>query len=249
MTSPATTSTVNEAARPADLGLNHPGSAVRHLRAVAGDLAARRSGGDDMIALLEGVGPLEDNILGLMPAAMDTTVWGTSWVLYTLASQPEWQAKVAREARDCGGTYTLDRLPVTRRVVQEVLRLYPPAPLVVRAASKQQELGGFRLRKGHTVTISFYAMQRHRKFWGAADEFDPDRFLPERLANNPAYMPFGTGPRMCIAAQFTLAEIAVVAARLLAELELAAGGAQPQVTLQVTTRSATGLNVVAQRCN
>jgi len=225
--------------------------AVRHLRAVAGSLAARRSAGestgDDMIALLEGVGPVEDNILGLMPAAMDTTVWGTSWALYTLASQPEWQAKVAREARDCGGTFSLDRLPVTRRVVQEALRLYPPAPLVVRAASKEQELGGFRLNKGHTVTISFYAMHRHRKFWDAADAFDPDRFLPERLGNTPAYMPFGTGPRMCIAAQFALAEIIVVVARLLAELELTVAGAEPQVTLQVTTRSATGLNVVALR--
>ena len=221
--------------------------AVQHLRAVASGLAAQRGGGDDMIALLEGVGPLEDNILGLMPAAMDTTVWGTSWVLYTLASQPEWQAKVAQEAQDCGETFTLDRLPVTRRVVQEVLRLYPPAPLIVRAASKQQELGGFCLKRGHTVIISFYAMHRHRKFWDTADAFDPDRFQPERLDSNPAYMPFGTGPRMCIAAQFALAEITVVVARLLAELELIAAGAQPKVTLQVTTRSSTGLNVVAQR--
>jgi cytochrome P450 len=225
--------------------------AVQHLRAVAKSLAARRGAdddrGDDMIALLEGVGPLQDNILGLMPAAMDTTVWGASWALYTLASQPEWQARVAQEARDCGGTFTLDRLPETRRVVQEVLRLYPPAPLVARAASKQQQLGGFPLKKGHTVLISIYAMHRHSKFWDAADAFDPDRFLPERFGNNPAYMPFGTGPRMCIAAQFALAEIIVVVARLLAELELAEAGAQPQVTLQMTTRSATGLNVVAQR--
>jgi cytochrome P450 len=220
--------------------------AVQHLRAVAGDLAAKRGGGEDMIALLEGVGPLQDNILGLMPAAMDTTVWGMSWVLYTLASQPEWQTQVALEARDCGGVFALDRLPMTRRVVQEVLRLYPPAPLVVRAAGKEQEFGGFRLRNGHTVAISFYAMHRHRKFWKAPDAFDPDRFLPERLGNNPAYMPFGTGPRMCIAAQFALAEIVVVVARLLTELELTAAGALPRVTLQVTTRSATGLNVVAR---
>ena len=221
--------------------------AVRHLRAVARSLTARRAGSDDMIALLEEVGPVEDNILGLMPAAMDTTVWGTSWVLHTLASQPAWQALVAQEARDCGDALTLDRLPVTRRVVQEVLRLYPPAPLVVRAASKRQELGGFPLVKGHTVTISIYAMQRHRGFWDAADTFDPDRFLPERLGNNPAYMPFGIGPRMCIAAQFALAEIAVVVARLLADLDLAPAGPAPRVTLQVTTRSATGLGVVAQR--
>lgn len=220
--------------------------AVQHLRAVASSLAARRGTGNDMIALLDGVGPLEDNILGLMPAAMDTTVWATSWVLYTLASQPEWQAKVAQEARACGSALTLDQLPVTRRVVQEVLRLYPAAPLVVRAANKEQELGGFSLRKGHTVAISIYAMHRHRTYWDAADAFDPDRFLPDRLGNNPAYMPFGTGPRMCIAAQFALAEITIVVARLLAELELDVREPEPQVTLQVTTRSATGLNVAAQ---
>lgn len=221
--------------------------AVQHLRKVASNLAANRSGSDDMIALLEGVGPVQDNILGLMPAAMDTTVWGASWALYTLASQPEWQAKVAQEARDCDGNLTLERLPVTRRVVQEALRLYPPAPIVARAASKSQEFGGFHLKKGHTVIVSIYAMQRHRKFWDAADAFDPDRFLPERLGNNPAYMPFGTGPRMCIAAQFALAEIMVVVARLLAELELAAAGVPPQVTLQITTRSTNGLSVVAQQ--
>jgi cytochrome P450 len=226
-------------------------SAVQHLREVAGSLAAKRGAdevrGDDMIALIEGVGPVHDNILGLMPAAMETTVWGASWVLYTLATQPEWQVKVSQEARECGSSFMLDRLPVTRRVVQEVLRLYPPAPLLVRAASKQQELGGFHLKKGHTILISIYAMHRHCKFWDAAEAFDPDRFLPERFGSNPAYMPFGTGPRMCIAAQFALAEIIIVVARLLSELELAAAGAQPQVTLQVTTRSATGLNVVALR--
>lgn len=220
---------------------------VQHLRSVANHLAAKHSGGNDMIALLEDVGPAQDNILGLMPAAMDTTVWGTSWALYTLASQPEWQAKVAQEARDCGGSFTLDRLSVTRRVVQEVLRLYPPAPLVVRAASKKQEFGGFRLSSGQTVIVSIYAMHRHRTFWDAPDAFDPDRFLPERRGNNAAYMPFGTGPRMCIAAQFALAEIIVVVARLMSELELVASGPQPLMTLQITTRSATGLNVMAQQ--
>jgi cytochrome P450 len=221
--------------------------AVQHLRAVARMLAANRSGGQDMIALLEGVGPLQDNILGLMPAAMDTTVAGTSWALYTLARCPDWQTEVAEEARACAGVFTLDRLPITRRVVQEVLRLYPPAPLVVRAASRAMDFAGFRLKRGQTVAVSIYAMHRHRAHWDAPDSFDPDRFLPERTGKTAAWMPFGVGPRMCIAAQFALAEICIVVARLLADLELAPTGPEPQVTLQVTTRSATGLNVVAQQ--
>ncbi len=221
--------------------------AVQRLRGVASNLAAKRSGGGDMIALLEGVGPIQDNILGLMPAAMDTTVSGASWTLYTLARQPDWQARVAEEARACNGSYTLDRLPLTRRVVQEVLRLYPPAPLLVRGASRAMDFAGFRLNKGQAVLVSIYAMHRHRKHWIAPDEFDPDRFLPERGGSNTAWLPFGTGPRMCIAAQFALTEITVVVARLLADLELSPTGPEPQVTLQITTRSATGLHVTAQR--
>ncbi len=221
--------------------------AVQRLRNVASKLATARSGsGEDMIALLDGVGPVQDNILGLMPAAMDTTVSGASWTLYTLARCPDWQAQVAEEARACGGQFTLDRLPLTRRVVQEVLRLFPPAPLVVRGASRALDFAGFPLKKGQPVLVSIYAMHRHRNYWVAPDAFDPDRFLPERFCSNPAYMPFGTGPRMCIAAQFALAEIAVVVARLLAVLELAPAGPQPQVTLQITTRSANGLWASAQ---
>jgi cytochrome P450 len=90
-------------------------------------------------------------------------------------------------------------------------------------------------------------MHRHCKHWDDPDSFDPDRFLPERFGNNPAYLPFGTGPRMCIAAQFALAEIAVVVARLLAELELEPAGPEPEVTLQITTRSTSGLSVSARR--
>jgi cytochrome P450 len=211
--------------------------AVQRLRGVASKLAAKRGageglgGGDDMIALLEGVGPVEDNILGLM--------------LYTLACCPDWQARVAEEARACAGDLTLDRLPITRRVVQEVLRLYPPAPLLVRAASRTMDFAGFRLKKGQPVTISIYAMHRHSKHWDAPDSFDPDRFLPER-GQHPGWLPFGTGPRMCIAAQFALAEIAVVTARLLAALQLTPTGPEPDVSLQVTTRSRTGLHVIAQ---
>jgi cytochrome P450 len=220
--------------------------AVQRLRGVASKLAANRSRGGDMIALLEGVGPVEDNILGLMPAAMDTTVAGASWALFVLASRPDWQARVAEEASACAGEFTLDRLPLTRRVVQEVLRLYPPAPLLARGAARAMDFAGFRLKKGQPVLISIYAMHRHAAHWDAPNSFDPDRFLPER-GQHLAWLPFGTGPRMCIAAQFALAEIAVVVARLLAEFELVPSGPQPEVTLQVTTRSRTGLHVIARQ--
>lgn len=221
---------------------------VQRLRAAANRLAQNLNvGSGDMISMLSGIGPTEDNILGLMPAAMDTTVSGASWALYTLASLPQWQSRVADEARACGGKYTADALPLTRRVVKEALRLYPPAPMLVRTANSALSLGGHRVRAGQSVAISIYAMHRHRKLWVAPDTFDPDRFLTDRSANNPAWMPFGTGPRMCIAAQFALTEIMVIISSLLAELEFEPLGPTPQVMLQVTARSSNGLSVTARR--
>lgn len=223
--------------------------AVMRLRGLARRLADGRStrhGKADLIALLEGVGPVEDNIRGLFPAAMDTTVAGASWTLYTLAMRPEWQERVASEARECAGDFAAERLGLTRRVVQEALRLYPPGPFMIRSAAADGHLGQFAINRAQPVLLAIYAMHRHRSLWEDPDEFDPNRFLPER-GSPPGWLPFGAGPRVCIAAQFALAEIAVVVARLLSELELVPTGAKPRIDLRATTRSLTGLNVIARK--
>lgn len=214
-------------------------------RRVAGtpDLAGQRTG---LISLLRGIGSVEDNLRGLFPAAMDTTVSATSWTLYMLSRLGHWQKIVADEARSCKGDYRADRLEQTQRVVMEVLRLFPPAPLIIRSTAVAGTLGGFHLRKGQPVLICTYAMHRHRLYWDQPDVFDPGRFSNghDALA---AWMPFGSGPRVCIAAQFALAEITTVVARLLADLRLEPSAPDADVTLRVTTRSATGLHVIAHR--
>lgn len=216
---------------------------VKRIRAVAARIADNRAARprQDMITLLEQVGPVQDNIGGLIPAAMDTTAHGLSWALYTLALRPEWQTRVALEAKAAGPRPTLDQLPLGRRVVQEVLRLYPPAPLLARCAAVDQTIAGHKVRRGQTVLVATYAMHRHPRLWDRPDEFDPDRFLPERGLTE-AWMPFGTGPRMCIAAQFAQAEIAVILARLLARFELEPAGSEPEVSLRTATRSLNGLH-------
>jgi cytochrome P450 len=125
--------------------------------------------------------------------------------------------------------------------VQEVLRLYPPAPLLARCAVVDQVIAGHPVRRGQSVIIAAYAMHRHARLWDRPDHFDPDRFLPERGLPE-AYMPFGTGPRMCIAAQFALAEITVTLARVLARFRLSPAGPEPQVSLRTATRSLNGLH-------
>lgn len=222
---------------------------VSRVRAAAGRLAASRADGaprSDMITLLDGIGPVRDNIGGLIPAALDTTVHGLSWALNTLAMRPEWQARLAEEAQAAGPSPALEQLPLARRVVQEVLRLYAPAPLLARSAKFDQVFAGHKVRRGQTVIVALYAMHRHRRLWVDPDRFDPDRFLPERGVN-PAWMPFGTGPRMCIAAQFAQAEMAVMLARLLAQFSLHPTSHQPDLALRTATRSRNGLVVRMRR--
>lgn len=229
-------------------GLNRD-PAVQRLRTLAAQLAkARKTGAarSDMIALLEGQGPLEDNIGGLFPAAMETTVAGLAWALYLMSLHPGWQQQVAAEGLTTARSIGLDQLALSRQVTNEVLRLYPPAPLMARMATHDLDLGGFPVKAGQTVLVAVYAMHRHRQYWDQADRFDPLRFAPG-AALPDAFMPFGSGPRMCIAAQFAQAEIAVILARVLARFELAPCGHDPVLSLQVTTHSLNGLHAALRR--
>ena len=216
--------------------------AVQRIREMSARLAqARRQGGprQDLIALLEGEGPVEDNIRGLFPAAMDTTVAGLGWAFHLLALHGEWQDRVAAEGLAMGDKPDLEQLPATRAVVNEVLRLYPPAPLLARCAGQTMELGGHQVRKGQTLIVALYAMHRHRRHWARPDHFEPDRWL-DGAANPDAFMPFGTGGRMCIAAHFAQAEMAVILARVLARRRIEPSGPAPLVSLRVTTRPVNG---------
>ncbi|HJK93414.1 MAG TPA: cytochrome P450, partial [Polyangiaceae bacterium LLY-WYZ-15_(1-7)] len=119
----------------------------------------------------------------------------------------------------------LDRLEYTERVIREALRLHPPVWIIERDALAEDSLGGYRVPAGATVAISPYALHRHPRWWANPEGFDPDRFLPERVAERPryVYLPFGAGPRVCIGAGFALMEakliLAMIARRHRLELE------------------------------
>ena len=112
-------------------------------------------------------------------------------------------------------------------VLNEALRLYPPAWLITRRALAADELGGYPIPSGALVVLSPYAMHRHPAFWEDPDHFDPQRFSAGRSAGRPrfAYFPFGGGPRLCIGNTFALVEAQVVLASIprAYRLELAPG--------------------------
>jgi cytochrome P450 len=109
------------------------------------------------------------------------------------------------------------RLSYTRMVIEEALRLYPPAhSLASRKALADDEICGYRISKGAVVSIFPWILHRHRRLWDDPERFDPERFSPERSAGRPrhAYLPFGGGPRICIGAAFAMEEAILILATL-----------------------------------
>ena len=219
--------------------------AANAVHSVADRIAKARVDGEprqDLIDYLQARGPIEDNIRGLIPAAMDTTVKGLTWTLYLLARYPALQEEVARMPAD--GIPARDSC--IGQVVQESLRLYPPASFLVRTAMEGTEIGGFPVRKGQTIAVAIYAMHRHSALWERPDDFQPERFGPGESMPR-AYIPFGLGPRSCIAAQFALTEIMVIAMEICRRFKLEASGHRPEVGLQVTTHPVGPIALVAHK--
>jgi cytochrome P450 len=135
-------------------------------------------------------------------------------------------------------------LPLTRAVIDEAMRLYPPAPFMSRAAIGEDRIGAMKIPAGSLVMIAPYVLHRHRTLWEAPDDFDPDRFMPGRREgiDRYAYLPFGAGPRVCIGASFSIQEAVIVLARFVQGLrfELAEGHRVAPVQ-RVTLRPGGGL--------
>ncbi len=148
-------------------------------------------------------------------AGHTTTASALTWLWYVLSEHPEARARLEQECSPgLSGADDLPRLGYTRRVIDEVLRLYPPTWLTARRALDDGELGGYRIPAGALVLLSPYVTHRHLACWEEPERFDPDRFLPARAASRPAfaYFPFGGGPRRCIGSGLATVELQVIVA-------------------------------------
>jgi cytochrome P450 len=138
----------------------------------------------------------------------------------------------------------LERLIYTRAVIDEALRLYPPAPFLSRAAIKDDRIGKLDITAGTVVTVAPYVLHRHRTLWDEPDAFRPDRFLPEEKGNIDrfAYLPFGAGPRVCIGASFALQEAVIVLASIVRAVRLdLKEGHEVRPLHRITLRPETGI--------
>lgn len=192
---------------------------------------------------------VRENILTFVMAGHETTALALTWTFYLLSLHPQIEERVRSEiATVTGGTPVrgehIDSLRYTQQVIQEAMRLYPPAPLIVREARRVLQLGTETIGPGTFVYVPVYAVHRHEEFWDRPDLFDPDRFTPEAIKTRDryVYLPFGAGPRICVGMSFALMEATAVLAVLLSSLRLRLRPDYiPQPKLRITLRPANGM--------
>lgn len=167
-----------------------------------------------------------DEVITLLTAGSETTAVTLTWLFHELARHPEVGRRVRAEVDEVLGgrvaTFAdVAKLGYLRRVVSEVLRMYP-IWILMRRAVCEVELGGVRLPAGTEVMFSPFSLHFDPRFHDDPERFDPDRWLPERAARVPkgAYVPFGAGSRQCVGQAFAQTEITLVAATVLAGWEL-----------------------------
>ena len=165
---------------------------------------------------------VRDEVVIIFLAGHDTTSLALTYTWYLLSQHPEVEAKLHAElARVLGGrapTYDdLENLSYTKMVIEESMRLYPPAPGISnRAVLEDDEIGGVKIPKGAQVGIMPWLLHRHRLLWDHPERFDPERFSPERSQGRHrfAYLPFGGGPRVCIGMALAMAEAQLILATI-----------------------------------
>jgi cytochrome P450 len=170
---------------------------------------------------------LRNQIMTLMLAGYDTTASALSWTWYLLSQNPDCADRLRIEVRgQLGGRLPLYRdlenLGYTRRVLNESLRLFPPAWTLGRRALGEDEIGGYYIAPGSVLAICIYTLHRHPDFWEDAEVFKPDRFLPANSSGRHkyAYVPFGAGPRQCIGNNFGLMEASLIIAAIAGRFDL-----------------------------
>lgn len=164
---------------------------------------------------------LLDELKILFVAGHDTTGNALSWIWNLLAKYPEWERKIVEEVQKVmghnrPGYEDIPNLVVTRQVIEEAMRLYPPAWITDRVAVADDHYQGLDIPKGTMLITFFHGAHHHPEFWEAPELFRPERFASAQksVKQNQAYMPFGAGPRLCIGHHFAMLEMTLVLARL-----------------------------------
>jgi unspecific monooxygenase len=184
---------------------------------------------------------LRDQVATLILAGHETTAVTLFWAMILLAEAPAEQQRVAEEAARVRiepetAHAAMAELVRTKAVVNETLRLFPAAFTLVRETLSRDRAGVVDLPAGTLVMIAPWVLHRHHALWQDPDAFYPDRFMPDQPPPGRfAFMPFGAGPRICVGAQFAMAEAVLVLASLVGRFRIERVDARPVLPVAIVT--------------
>jgi cytochrome P450 len=198
---------------------------------------------------------VRDEAMTLFLAGHETTANALNWTWYVLSQNPAAEAQLHAEldtalAGRPPAAQDLPRLPYTRMVLAEAMRLYPPVWVIGRAAREDVALGGYTIPAGATVITSQWVLHHDARYYPEPFVFQPERWTPEAQAQRPkfAYFPFGGGPRLCIGEQFAWMEGSLLLATLAQQWRLRlAPGQRVEPRASITLRPKHGLVMVPVR--
>lgn len=191
------------------------------------------------------------NMQFFIVAGHETTALSLAWALQLLALSPAIQEKAYEEARAVIGSAPataedLEAMPLTRQILEESMRLYPPVGLLAREVLAADALGGRDIQSNDVIFLPLYALHRHQLLWDEPNRFRPERFAPDaaKARDRYSYLPFGAGPRVCVGANFAMMQAQIILATLLARFHFAPGPHPlPTPTMSMTVRPDTGVRL------
>ena len=193
-----------------------------------------------------------DQVAIFFLAGHETSASALAWALLMLALYPAVQDRVATEAATFGDApefSAVSKLRFTRDVFREVLRLYPPVPMMVRENRCPELMRGRQVAKGGQIVLSPWHLHRHERIWDRPDAFDPDRWQTDanRACARDAYMPFSAGPRVCTGAGFAMVEGPLLLAMLARAFRFELVGEMPVPVAHLTVRAKNGIRLRVTR--
>ncbi|WP_134680061.1 cytochrome P450 [Paracoccus ravus] len=196
-------------------------------------------------------GEMVDEVATFFLAGHETGASALAWALYLLSESPEWQDRVAREARArLAPEFSCVRhLETSRAVFREALRLYPPVAMTVRESRHEGIMRGRRVPRGAQMVISPWHLHRHERLWDNPHGFDPARWDSEngKECQKTAYIPFSAGQRVCPGAGFAMVEGPLLLSAIVGAFRLDPPATPPQPIMRLTLRGKDGIRLRLRR--
>jgi cytochrome P450 len=189
---------------------------------------------------------VRNELVTFIVAGHETVASALSWALCLLSENPTYQELIFNEVHQVLGERTpvfadYPNLPATKAVLDEAMRLYPPAWVLTRSTIADDEIAGVEIKAGSLIVISPWVVHRDPVAWPDANKFDPTRFLNQRKIEQGSFIPFGLGNRMCIGKDFALFEAVIALAMLVRSFKFEPTQANTEALPSVTVRPKSGL--------